>query len=1391
MKQQTIKHAALFSTTALVSAGIVLASPAHAADYGQFVATGETVTITVSQSETVEGDLIGVFSRGSQTTLTNAGTIRGNGSADGLDVLPEGGITVDGGPATITNSGIITGAGHGISTAYFYNSATQTLEARAIGLVVENSGTIAGESNDGVRLIGGGRVTNSGTITGAGAPGADGVSMFAYQGQALQNYAALVVNAADGTISGQRFGIILSGGGEVENAGSITGRDGGLLIQGTASNSGDLSGLTARVVNSGTITGTRSDGIDGYGVGFGSDLSAATLENSGTISSAAGAGVFHGTLGDVTITNAAGGTIEGGKIGVHASGDGSLTLSNAGTIRGNGTYEGNAFPADAGVMIQSANAVVENSGTISGAGYGIVTQLYYNSVTGQLEARAKDTEIFNSGTIRGDANDAIRLFGGGSVVNSGTIEGIAGEFTDGITIQAFTGQDTSGQPMLGGVVNETSGTITGVRYGVLAVSGASVNNAGTISGGLTGVVIGSQNSAGKTGKLINSGTIQGGVEMDVALATALNTGTITNDTGVAFSSRGAITLTNGGVLAGGAGVAAKLSDFDDKLILQTNSAITGSVDGGSGTDTVMLSGTEAAFSSAQTIGALDNFEALAVGAGYWTTSGSVGAFESVVIDAGAALKVGEVATDVGPASAILTNSIVNDGTLVFDFGSDGILNEAYDLVITGTGNLRLQGEATVILDRANAVQHTGRTEVANGTLVLTDAGRLASTVVTEGDGIFQLGDGGTTGTFEGDLINNGRFVFNRSDDYDFLGAFSGNGTLEKLGAGTLIFNGDYSFTGTTKILAGSVRIGGLIDPETKFNLGSGSLDISGSDQTIAGLAGEESSIVQIGASTLTVAQDDDSEFAGTISGTGGFIKEGDGNLNLTGTNDYTGPTTVNGGTLSVNGSIASSPVTVGDGGTLGGNGTVGSTTVAGGGTIAPGNSIGRLTVAGNLAFTPGSVFEVEVNARGDGDRTDATGAITIASAASVAVLAENGNYNPRTDYIILTGANGITGTFGSVTSNLAFLDPLLRYGPDAVTLSLYRNDIDFTDVAVGANQAGVAAAIQARGINDPLFEALLVQNAAGAQVAYGDLSGEIHADTLSGLTDDSRHLRNALLGMDAPEENGAFVWGSAFGGWGSFDAQVGGLGMDTDHKGLVAGFGYGAGDFAAAFAAGIGNSAFQLKGRNDRGKAKSKYLAASLTYGSGDGLSAAFGLAYGWHDVDTTRSVVFAPLAQTLTSARDANTLQLFGEVSYDLVMSKAAVTPFARLAHVRTKSDAFVETGGNAALAVAGTKQETTFLSLGARARLNAGEPGFQPYASAAWNRTFGDHAAVTRSAFANGGGTSFTITSLQIPRNSAEVEAGFDYSIGAFSIGAAYSGTLASDRSTHGARVSARFAF
>ena len=1418
---------------------------------GVHVNTTSDTAITIANAEggTITGARSGIETVLGSLTLTNAGTIRGNGTNQGINAAPDAGVTITDGGSSVTNSGTISGNRLGITTASHFNAATGQVEGRAIDTQVVNSGTIIGENDDGVRLIGGGSVENSGEIRGLAGDFTDGISMFAYTAQANDDYGASVTNADGGEISGTRFGIILSGGGDLDNAGEITGVVGGVFIQGTATNTDageDRSGLTANVVNTGTITGTGpqqslGQNGNGYGLGFGSDMSTATLDNSGTITSEQSVGVLHGSLADLTITNREDGVITGAKSGVYGSAGGTLVVNNAGTIRGEGTYDGFDAVPDAGITIGTADSSVTNSGTISGAGGGITTVYLFDNATNQLVFLADGTAVTNSGTIAGESNDGVRLIGGGSVSNSGAISGSGAPGADGISMFRADGQAAEGYAAT--VTNAGDGTIVGDRFGIILSGGGAIENAGSISGDLGGVVIQSQfdgEAAGLTGTLVNSGTITSangvGAQFNAGLETVVvdnsgtisgatvglehgtdgamtltnsgsisggqtgvasiaggavalvNTGSIVGTTGAAFTSLTQTSLDNAGALTGGSGVAVTLSSFDDSVTLRTGSAIMGSVDAGDGDDGLTLDGDILVLTEAQQLTAANGFETLDVAAGYWSTSGSVGAFDGVTIAEGSALQVNEVDLgEEGGASPIETAVVRTNGLLVLNFGTNEVVSDLDELTIDGTGRLQLIGDAVFTVDTAN-IAHSGGTIISNGGLKLT--GLLQGDVRTEGDGFFELGAGGTEGSFAGNIVNDGRFVFNRSDNYDFLGGFSGSGILDKLGDGTLTFMGDYAFQGVTNILGGAVRIGGTIDPETEFDLGEGgTLDITGKDQTIAGLEGDEGSTVVIGDSELTVNQEGDSAFGGDITGNGSLVKEGDGTLNLTGDSSYTGPTSVNGGTLAVNGSIAS-PVTVNEGGTLGGNGSVGSTTVGGGGVIAPGNSIGQLTVNGDLAFTAGAIYEVEVNAAGAADRIDATGTVTIANTARVAVLAENGNYNPRTDYVILTGAMGVSGTFGSVTTDLAFLNPLLRYSANAVTLSLYRNDIDFADVATGFNQVGVAGAVQALGINNPLFEAVLVQNAATAQASFTDLSGEILASSISGLTDDSRHLRNALMGMPAPQDSGAFVWGSAFGGWGDFDANRGSAAMNADHKGLVAGVGIGGNGFAAALSAGIGGSDFDLDGRSDRAEVDSRYLAAHATYGAETGLRGTVGISYAWHDIDTSRAITVAPLAQTLTSNRDADTLQIFGELGYAIVTGNAAVTPFARLAHVDTSSDAFAETGGTAALAVGKANQKATFLSLGGRVQFNLGKPGFQPYASVAWNRAFDDRSAVIASRFVSGT-NGFAVLGTALPKNSAEVEAGFEFTTGSVRLGAAYSGTLASDRNTHGARVTARIAF
>jgi len=217
--------------------------------------------------------------------------------------------------------------------------------------------------------------------------------------------------------------------------------------------------------------------------------------------------------------------------------------------------------------------------------------------------------------------------------------------------------------------------------------------------------------------------------------------------------------------------------------------------------------------------------------------------------------------------------------------------------------------------------------------------------------------------------------------------------------------------------------------------GNGSLDIASHDRpgvTIGSLEG--SGVVFLGGNNLSVGGNGEST---TYSGlmrdgghpggpgardTGGSLtKVGPGTLTIAGSSTYTGATTIEAGTLILDGSITSA-VRV-NGGILAGAGTVRAVTVNSGGTLSPGNSPGILSVLGNLTLSLGSTYLVDLNGTAVGtqyDQASVTGTIIIEDA--ILSLRIGGPLLAGDQFTILNndGTDAVTGHFSGLPKGGTF-----------------------------------------------------------------------------------------------------------------------------------------------------------------------------------------------------------------------------------------------------------------------------------------------------------------------------------------------------------------------------------
>jgi autotransporter-associated beta strand protein len=446
---------------------------------------------------------------------------------------------------------------------------------------------------------------------------------------------------------------------------------------------------------------------------------------------------------------------------------------------------------------------------------------------------------------------------------------------------------------------------------------------------------------------------------------------------------------------------------------------------------------------------------------------------------GTFFEVGNVSGSFVTPSAIISSSIVGtDGISVFGPGTlvlNGASTYTGGTFICSCASLQL-GDATHTGSIVGAVTNEGTFRIVNAktagiTSILNDFGGFTRFLNTSsassinimnssgGTTFFGRSGGTDTSTAANATIDNndGGTIFQAHSNagaanitnHDGGGtvfldnASAASATITNNNFGFVVFN-DLSTAGSATIITNSGGGVAFFDRSTGGNAqfitnGTGVVDFSQSAGphndgviTAGSIAGSGTYVIG-GTNTLVVGSNNlSTEVSGVIadscgcgpSAPGNLEKVGTGTLTLSGTNNtYTGDTLVNGGTLLVTGSIASSDeVLVDRGATLGGTGTVPLTFLFNGAILAPGlpTALGTLTVNDELLFCNCTFYDVKVTSTGNDLTRVVPGSINTGVAnleGTVRVTSLNSTYKFNSPYTILTAQGGFDSGFGPTQFN--------------------------------------------------------------------------------------------------------------------------------------------------------------------------------------------------------------------------------------------------------------------------------------------------------------------------------------------------------------------------------------
>ena len=744
--------------------------------------------------------------------------------------------------------------------------------ARAASAAVAAAAVTSGSGGAGGFGAGSGGDSNGMTGGGGGGGGLGaGGAIFVQQGGSLTFAGTLAVNSNSVFVSigGAGSGTGGAGGdGSAFGAGVfLQGADGTLTFQPGAGQTQTVFNVIADQAGSG---GAGSYSLVKTGTG--------TLTLSGANTYSGGTTVSGGLVNFGSSNNLGIGTITLDGGGLQWATDTSTDLSNRlGAVgAGGATFDTN------GNNVTLSSSFAGSTGGIVKTGTGTLT---LNAVTQFAGA------TINDGTLAVAADNNLGAAGSGLTFGGGTLRFNSG-FSSGraITLNAGGGTfDTNGNTAtLTGSISGTGG-LTKTGAGVLTLSGASDYSGSTFVGGGT-LRAGAANVFSANSESLIAGTLDlnnfgqsiGALEGNGSVILGSATLTTRVDTSATFG--GALSGLGGGLTKTGAGT----------MTLTGINTYTGATTINAGT--LALAG-----------GAIANSSVTVASGATFDMTGNIG--------------VTSIQTLAGDGTVQLGGALVVSNASTEFFGA-----------INGGGRLEIGG-GTLTLSGVNG--YTNTTRIDDGaTLALSGNGSIASaaSVTLLGSGTFDISQVNSGASINALVdtgnarINLGSKTLTITSDSTFAGVIQdgglGGGTggaLAITGGATQFLSGANTYTGATTIGANStlrLNNAGSIATSSGVNLaGAGaafSISAGTGNKTIQDLSGVAGSSVLLGNNTLSVGSANSTTFAGVIDGAGGvggLVKQGSGTLALSGTNTYTGGTTIGAnGTLSLSGagSIATS-----------------------------------------------------------------------------------------------------------------------------------------------------------------------------------------------------------------------------------------------------------------------------------------------------------------------------------------------------------------------------------------------------------------------------------------------------------------------------------------------------